>query len=185
MPHSIILAVLFASQGAVPSYWGDLTPGPFQVGVTQRWVVDSTRRLPDGGPDLPYRPVLLNLWYPTAEGRGAPFPYHDYFDGAIRAAGASPGLSAYAPRLVAYQRDIAWRELAGAPRDETPPRLRARIEAFLRAPSAAYRDAALPQGTIPVVVYTQGSQSSMDDNVVLCEYLASRGYLVVVQSIPS
>lgn len=37
---------------------------------------------------------------------------------------------------------------------------------------------------LPVVVYTQGARGSMDDNVVLCEFLASRGYLVIGSAFP-
>jgi len=43
----------------------------------------------------------------------------------------------------------------------------------------AYRNAPLAAGTFPVVVYAPGANGPSFENDVLCEYLASHGYLVV------
>ncbi len=182
---SLLPSLLFAVQViSGPGYWDGLTPGTHTVGFSQRWVIDSTRRLPYGQQyGLTYRPVLLNVWYPTTAAAGTRMPYDDYFAGALRVARGSPA-AAYASALVDVERRIAWRELAKTPRDSTPPELRQRIESLFAARSLAIRDAPFPEGAFPVVVYTQGAQSSMDDNVVLCEYLASRGYIVIGSAFP-
>lgn len=179
------LLFLLATQATpTPPYWAALKPGPHPVGFSQQWIMDSTRRLPQGERyGLRLRPVLLNLWYPASRPGGRPMPYGDYFDGAIRAADRVGGLARYAEALVGFERRVAWEELARAEPDSTPPDLRARLERFLNGPTFAFRDAA-PAPAVGVVVYTQGSRSSMDDNVVLCEYLASRGYLVVGSAYP-
>lgn len=170
----------------VPDYWGEVKPGPYRVGFTQRWIIDSTRRLPR--PDkyrLRYRPVLLNVWYPAATASARqPFVYDDYFEGAVRAARGNGALVPYAQAIVDYQRSIAWHELAGTPRDSTPSDLTGRIEQLFRSPTHAVRDAPRRSGVLPVVVYTQGARGSMDDNVVLCEFLSSRGYLVIGSAFP-
>lgn len=179
-----LLAILAVQAPPAPDYWGELRPGPHAVGFTQHWVLDSTRVLPDGGTyGLRFRPILMNLWYPAEPGTAAAMmPYSDLFDGAVRA--AAPELASYAAELVEFERTIAWRELAKASPDSTSPELRTRIERLLEGSTAAIRDAAYQPGPWPVVVYTQGSQSSMDDNLVLCEFLASHGFLVVGSAYP-
>ncbi|HWA15810.1 MAG TPA: hypothetical protein VG817_05215 [Gemmatimonadales bacterium] len=181
----VTLAVLGWLWGSpAPSYWGTLRPGPHPVGFTQLWVTDSTRRLPGGSKfGLTHRPVLLNIWYPARPARAAAMPYDDYFQGAIRVARA-PGLRRYASELMAYQRATAWRELARAERDSTEPTLARRIEALFRNPAYARRD--LPRAELNgnIIVYTSGAGSSMDDNVVLCEYYASLGFTVVGSAFP-
>lgn len=187
MLQNVVALLMLATlrPALAPSYWGGLTPGPRAVGFTQRWVVDSTRRLSLGETHgLRMRPVLLNLWYPVTRASGSQMPYSDYFEGALRAAATDSALADYARALISYSREVAWRELAGAIRASTPAPLRERIDSLFRARSVAYRDAPLPSGTLPVVVYTQGTQSSLDDNVVLCEYLASLGYLVIGSAFP-
>lgn len=183
----ILSALAIALQLAAPRDLTSWLPrGPEPVGFSQRWLVDSSRRLPQGQRyGLRHRPVLMNLWYPRARAGGVAMAYGDYFAGAGRAA-ARTGLDAYAKDLLAYQRDIAWRELAGGTaRDSTPPALRARLDALFATSTAAVRDAPRRAGRLPVVVYTQGAGSSYDDNVLLCEYLASRGYLVVGSAYPA
>ena len=179
------LAALIALQATVPRYWGDLKPGPHPVGFTQFWITDSTRRLPKGQEfGLTHRPVLVNLWYPArATSRGA-MRYDDYFQGAIRAARGS-GFERYASALIRYQRNTAWRELARVERDSTDPALSARVEALFRTNALARRDEPRARLNSKVIVYTGGSGSSMEDNVVLCEYLASLGYTVVGSAFPS
>jgi pimeloyl-ACP methyl ester carboxylesterase len=184
MPAALFLFLTSMQALPAPSYWGGLTPGPHPVGFTQRWVVDSTRRLPGDNLGQRFRPVLLNLWYPASRVAGEPMPYDDYFEGAIQASAKDAGLSEYAKAVIAYNRDVAWRELARASPDSTPNPLRQRILDLYQTRSAAYRNAGMPSGDLTVVVYTQGSGSSLDDNVVLCEYLASQGYLVIGSAFP-
>lgn len=182
---AVLIATISLWNSPVPAYWGAITPGPHPVGFTQLWVTDSTRRLPNGAMyGLSHRPVLLNIWYPARQEGQVPMPYDDYFQGAIRAA-RGPGLKRYATALIAYQRNTAWRELAQSERDSTEPVLASRIEALFR--KAAYAQRNLPRATPTgnVIVYTSGAGSSMDDNVVLCEYFASLGYTVIGSAFPA
>lgn len=194
---STALALLLVSADAlaqtptVPTYWGSLTPGAHPVGFRQAWVIDSTRRVPAGPVVSPrFRAILLNLWYPaTASASRTPrMPYKDYFDGPERVASAAVSraragmpstLIPYARAVAEHSRRIATEEMAGGERGEIEESLRQRLDQFLESATAARRDAPMLPGRLPVVVYVQGSGSSFDDNVALCEYLASRGYLVL------
>lgn len=181
-----ILSLLQSPPAQVPAYWGSLTPGAHGVGFRQYWVIDSTRRLPPGPVAGPaFRPVLVNVWYPSSARSGAPMPYRDYLDGAVRAASEVPGLSSYARLLVEFERGIVTEELAGAPPDSLAPERRRALEQFLGAPTAARRDAPMASGAFPIVIYFQGARSSYEDNVALCEYLASRGYVVLGSAYPA
>ena len=179
---SLVLLQLLAT---TPGPLGTVTPGPHAVGFSQRWLIDSTRRLPGGKSEWPaYRPVLLNLWYPTDTRRGATMRYRDYFDGAERAATPGTKLAAYAKALIDYQRGVAVSELVSAPRDSLPPAVRARLDALFNGSTTVRRDAPRKRGEWPVVFYQSGAGSSYDDNIVLIELLASHGYLVVGSAFP-
>lgn len=182
----IALATALALQATpVPAYWGDLKPGPHPVGFTQTWIIDSTRRLPAGERyGLKYRPILMNIWYPARKANKYPQKYGVYFAMA-QVATRNYEVRAYANALIRYQWETAWYELAKAERDSTEPVLAGRINALLSGNSFSYRDAKRGALSGRVIVYTSGSGSSMDDNVVLCEYLASHGYTVLGSAFPS
>lgn len=185
LPTIALLLQSAVSTPPPPDYWGSLSPGPHSVGFTQRWVIDSTRRLAGDTTGLGFRPVLLNLWYPARASARARMPYRDYFAGARRAAGGNGALRRYADALVQHHEGVARSELLGGVPDSLLPAAGREVDALFSAPAAAQRDARRIGGTLPVVVYTGGAGSSYDDNVLLCEYLASRGYLVVGSAYPS
>ncbi len=155
------------------------------VGFTQRWVVDSSRRLPDGEKyGLRYRPVLVNIWYPAVATNAVAMRRGDYVAQIAEAPGAR-GFRVYAESLAAYQQRVSWSELAGSDRADATPELRSAVDAFLAAPTGAARDVPWRRDAARVVVYAQGSGASLDDNVALCELLASQGYIVVGGAFPS
>ncbi|MBL0937892.1 MAG: hypothetical protein IBJ03_03295 [Gemmatimonadaceae bacterium] len=159
--------------------------GPYQVGFTQRWIVDSTRtyryadasgRVLSDGP----RPIAMNVWYP-ATGGGTPLRHGDYFDGAIPAGAKLPSVfGAITRALAVHHRRTATIELTRVQNvDSLDAAHRAAVDAFLEAPVAARRDARRAIGRFPLVIYISGAGASWDDNAALCERLASLGYVVV------
>ncbi len=181
-----LLAAAALAVQSTPVYWGHLQPGPHAVGFRQRWVIDSTRILPKGEAyGLRYRPIVMNLWFPAASTSRQPLRYIEYLDGAVTAAGRQATLRGYATALLAYQRATSWSEMAGSPEDSTAPELASRIRLLHASPTLAVRDARRLAGPRPVIFYTSGSGSSMDENVALCEYLASHGYIVIGSAFPN
>ena len=55
----------------------------------------------------------------------------------------------------------------------------ARFDAFLATPTACTRDAPVHGADHPLVLYHSGAGSSFEDDAVLCEFLASHGYVVI------
>jgi pimeloyl-ACP methyl ester carboxylesterase len=159
-----------AAQGS--PLWGELEPGPFQVGFRTLYARDSTRPwLPvETGPDAvegrPARPVRISIWYPAVPAPAArPMMYRDYVE-----------LPAPPPGFEALDRALAARNLAALRQMVRAPDALATLFA---TPTAAYRDAPPRPGRYALVVYLSGlNESGQHANHVLAEYLASRGIVV-------
>jgi|GEM_PF-1945550 len=157
--------------------WGNLKPGEFGTGFHSRWIFDSSRtyhyRFSDGsdyGQGRTPRPILVNEWYPSAAKNGThPMAESVYLD--LDPGDGSP-LGPFARELRRINEDIISGDVAEKPN-------RPALEAFLKTPMAAERDAAAAPGKFPVVIYIQGYGSSLQDNTGLCEFLASHGYIVL------
>ena len=58
------------------------------------------------------------------------------------------------------------------------------LDRFWDTPTASLRDAPPIDARFPLVLYHSGFGSSFEDNAVLCEYLASHGFVVVGSAFP-
>jgi dienelactone hydrolase len=171
-----LLAVLVApcggqSKDAPSPLWGGLDPGPYGVGFRVIHAMDRSRTW-DPNPDSSARegfgrPVRISLWYPAPpKGVGSGMRYQEYVHVV------SPGFSFARLDSLLEARNIESLTgiFAGTVRDY--PRL-------LRLATAAHRDVHPAVGRFPLVVYSQGWNSGLqNDNTVLAEYLASHGYVV-------
>ena len=155
--------------GAFP-LWGTLERGPHQIGFRVIEAQDDSRswrpeRAPDGGAVAggSGRPVRISIWYP-AERRGRRMTYADY----VRVPGTGPFRDLNAV-LARRETNLLQRIMRGQG-----------AEALLRTPMAASSGAAPARGRFPLVGYTAGLNEYLQHgNFVLCEYLASHGYVVV------
>lgn len=163
-----------AAAAQTPAIWGDLAPGPQPVGFRVLYRLDSSRTWlprPDSTPGEFVRPIRVSIWYPAANAAsGSSMRYRDYIHFT------SP--NAYFARLehMLEARDTSgWRiAFKGAEN---------RYVDLLSLPVLARRDAAPATGKFPIVMYSEGwNSSSQHDNAVLAEFLASHGY--VVASVP-
>lgn len=171
------LALLIAGgAGALPAQAVGFTlpAGPYAVGFEARDLVDRTRTYRatvtvSGAPETRERgrPVQTSIWYPAAPTGRAPMRYADYFALAARQEGALDG-AALARAIAAYRR--LWLAEGITP---------GRMDSVLQAPVAARRNVAPARGRFPVVVYNAGGGQPSWDNSVLCEFLASHGYVVI------
>jgi len=170
-----------AGPPAPPTAPAMLPPGPHAVGFRATWTFDATRPyrtafdggVTYGGATGAPRPILVNVWYPALPG-GRPTNRAAYLQPPDR-----PEVHALATALAAYERAIVVEETLGSEEPALSPELQQRFAAYLAAPLTAVRDAPPAPGRFPVLVYHAGAGSSYDDNVELCEYLASHGYVVL------
>jgi len=172
---SAILTLLFSANAPAqtPELWGNLLPGPFAVGFGTVEKYDYSRTF---RPEKDYfgnrlegekaRPIQLCYWYPaqTDDSRtrmlygeyAFPYPNDASFFNLLsnlqnRELGVLFPFMGNNQALVQNSMDI---ELYGM------------------------RDAAPVEGSFPLVLYHGGRRGSYSQNVVMCEYLASHGFIV-------
>jgi dienelactone hydrolase len=174
---------------AVPAYgqekvlWGSLRPGPYAVGFHSQYELDSTRaydpdypKTPGAAPVKKPRPIFIAYWYPASAPQNSRMAYGEYLD----AYQPGPAVADFAQRLSAYNREVTCAALAQQdPEVELAPAEEAACDAFLSTRTFAARDARPAAGRYPVIVYHAGLNGSYEDNSVLCEFLASHGYVVL------
>jgi dienelactone hydrolase len=180
----LAVVVLGASaRGAGPPGWGTLTPGPFTVGFRSSWRLDPSRaynRVFDDKTTYASgkspRPILINMWYPAEPAKNLePMPHRGYL--AIQS--SEPQFAKIASELIGYEQDVVCTEVMRKPKQELTGAERRSLEGLWNAVTAAYRNAPAVERRFPLVIYHSGGGSSFEENAVLCEFLASHGYVVL------
>lgn len=126
--------------------------GPYAIGTTDIYLVDSERQETFTPEPSDHREVALRVWYPAeVPEEGRPVSYMEYAQEKKRA-------------------------LSG----KTPLPLSA-FDELARVESHSYRDASLPIGQerFPILIFSHGYAAGMNQSTVLMEELASHGYVVV------
>jgi dienelactone hydrolase len=147
---------------AAATLWGGLEPGPHGVGFEQIESLDYSRPFQAEG-EHRARPITMSIWYPAASvetSETTPLKFGRYVDGA-------DGRESFRTRLATYGSSLSESELEALLSSETP--------AMEKAPRA--------DGPFPLLLFGTGLTGPFYLNTVLCEYLASHGYIVV--AIPS
>src|SRR5262245_51368756 len=167
---SILMLGSLAPASPFPQ-WGSLKPGPYQVGFRLINTFDNSRTYwprtdffgsPTGSPSS--RPVQIWIWYPARAALNAGhMAYRDYIDLGAGAPDKEKG--------EAKKKFMAAPIAAGADRS--------RLEALMRTRTAALAGARPAAGSFPLVVLGQGiGFESPITHTIICEYLASHGYIV-------
>ena len=178
-----VVVVGASARGAGPPGWGVLTAGPFTVGFKSSWRLDSSRaynRVFDDKTTYASgkspRPILINMWYPAEPANDLkPMPHRGYLD--IRS--AEPRFSKLADELIGYEQDVVRWQVTGKRKQELTGVERQLLDESGNAATAAIRNAPPVERRFPLVIYHSGGGSSFEDNAVLCEFLASHGYVVL------
>lgn len=162
--------------------WGELQPGPYAVGFRSLYQLDPARWY---DPEYPLdanaprakkpRPIFIAYWYPARDFSARRLLFSDYLD----AHSPAPAVAEFAQRLAAYNHDVACAEIAAKDSEDLTPEERAACNRLLTIKTFAARNVHPAAGRFPVVVYHAGLGGSYEDNAVLCEYLASHGYVVL------
>jgi dienelactone hydrolase len=171
---ALLLLAASATAGAADTFTFSNAPGPYPVGVQVKAQYDYSRvylpafDLVTGQPETRERarPIQAITWYP-ARAKGKPLTWRDYV--ATVPTEDAPYLSA-AEVQRAVEADVAGSMAGLAP---------AIAHQVLAQPMWASKDAAAASGKFPVVIYAPGHSGPATENVDLCEYLASHGYIVI------
>jgi tetratricopeptide (TPR) repeat protein len=167
-----ILAVPTLAQ--TPPVWGNLEPGPFTVGFSTIEHYDYSRTLLPakdyfGEPieGVTARPIQACYWYPSAPATDpTPMVYGEY---------AFP-----------YPENADFFDLLGTLQNQELGTLfffmdnnQGLVLNSMNTEFYAVRDATQAEGSFPLIVYHHDARSGFGQNAVMCEYLASHGYVVV------
>ncbi len=141
-----------------------LDHGTYNIGFKQYQKADASRtytRVFDWTNNTISRPILISIWYPSNETTTQKTTILSY--------------------LEIFKNEQEWEHL---PNDQLLNWFRYPInsshnEAMLQKNTNAFVESAIADGTFPVVVYAPSYEASSIENFVLCEYLASHGYIVI------
>jgi len=178
----LVIVVPGLASAQSPPLWGKLSPGSYGVGFRTVWQLDYSRRYNTTFNDKTTyatgkapRPILINIWYPAkAAGNSKTMRHRDYLD--VRS--AEPSLAKFSGALADYELGIYTQEFQDKPGKNPLDRGMRFLDELLNTPTPCVRDAAAAEGQFPLVIYHSGAGSTFDDNSVLCEFLASHGYVV-------
>jgi len=166
----LIVLVVAGNSQAAPQIAGPTglipEPGPYAVGVRIVQQYDYSRVLDTPvdafgkeGNAAPGRPIQTLVWYPAKRAGAAPMQVADYFE--VSLSGVDFKMSG---ADTAKQR-ARW---MSSPQ-----------KSLFSAKTLAMRDATPVDGKFPVVIYAPGYAGVAHENMDLCEYLASHGYVVI------
>jgi tetratricopeptide (TPR) repeat protein len=168
--------------------WGSLKPGPQAVGYRSFLRLDHTRQYdPELVTDLTKlpahrpRPILVCVWYPARKTDAAPIEYRRYLD--VPAGDAA--IAAFVKRLSRHVVNVVSEETVGKEPAHRTPAETAAFERLLATKTFAVKDAPPAEGRFPVVLHHPGLGGVPDDSSVLCELLASHGYVVLSSAYPN
>jgi Dipeptidyl aminopeptidases/acylaminoacyl-peptidases len=149
--------------------------GAHAVGFQSFWAHDASRTWrPAVDPSRRFvaasalRPVRINVWYPAASNSRVPMKFGDYVGSA-----RTPGFADDEARVRSDDLGGEGRGLRGLFKTQ------AAFKELMATPTLAHRDAPLEKGKFPIIVYSLGQGDYTQENTPLCEYLASRGFVVV------
>jgi dienelactone hydrolase len=165
----IVLVVAVHAQAAVQTAGApDMLPpaGPYAVGLRVVQQYDYSRVLEasvdafgKAGNVGPGRPIQTLVWYPAKRTNAAPMQVADYFQVSLN------GVDFNVPNADMAKQRAGW---MSSPQ-----------KALFGATTLAVRDAPVVDGKFPVVIYAPGYAGVAHENLDLCEYLASHGYVVI------
>ena len=153
---TLLIAGLYSHAEEVV-FWGRLPAGPFAPGFRLIEAADASRSFPGRSGESPVPRLLrLYVWYPAQQSPGVRLRLDDYVRMAL-----DDFRTAILPVPLAKGLE------AGA------------LKGLLDAPAGAVRDAEPGPGRFPLLVLGQGLYyESPLSHFVLCEFLASHGYVV-------
>jgi hypothetical protein len=150
----------------------------YAAGRENQLVHWQRRRLLEGAPppDKAPRPILINVWYPAGKvGDAKRMPHRDY----LNIFSDEPRLDKFSTKLAEFNRTVIATEVMGKPPKELTDPEKRLLDHLLDTPTACVRNATPAEGKFPLVIYHSGHGSSFEDNSVLCEFLASHGFIVL------
>jgi hypothetical protein len=171
-----------------PLLWGSLRPGPHAVGYRSLFQLDHTRQYdpelvtdPAKPPAHRPRPILVCVWYPAPKTDAKPMEYRQY----LNVPAGDAVIATFVKRLSRHVVNVVSDTVVGKEPANRTPAETAAFERLLATRTFAVKDAPPAEGRFPVVLHHPGLGGVPDDSSVLCELLASHGYVVLCSAYPN
>ncbi len=144
--------------------------GDYSVGFKDERITDYSRAYEDG-----YRSIQLFVWYPAKESSVKALQYEQYFM-INNPKGKLPDSNSPSSNVDT----LVQREINGLKKSV---KVDIKFSKYKALKTIAKPEAPILEGNYPLILFAPGGNTSSHLNSVICEYLASHGYIVV--SIPS
>jgi len=173
---NICLTLLICSVSGISCIASDLEYGPFNVGFKSYKTYDDTRPYLLGE-DTISRPLLIHLWYPSkGKIEGGTFDFKHYID--LIAVRENYGILKSEIHKNSFNYVNAYSDFAkrGLGLDTS-----VHTRQILDAPVYARSGLSLQQNgpEFPLLIYAPSNSKSSVQNHMICEYLASHGYMIL------
>ncbi len=179
---SVLLACTLLNQAVAQTktFYPLLEKGKYDVGYKTSIDFDFSRtynlRFPDDTSSRRHdpRPIITNIWYPATPTKNAKsMLYGDY----IKIQNANTELKTFIKRVEDYNsKNSSFYMFYKKDLDED---MKMKFARQMNIPIHVFKDATPANGKFPLVIYHAGLGGTLNDNTVLCEYLASHGFVVV------
>ena len=175
-------------------FWGELTPGGYNIGFHSFIVSDYSRRYVYPAKqsleprNIP-RPIPIQVWYPTRVKQQANigftgeavFPYMPYGE-YLKTNAGKEHLKDFVEQLNRFTLNACCEEEMGSQIADLSPEEVNSFQHFLQLPTACIADAPLLDKPFPLLVYHAGLCGCVVDNPILLEFITSHGYIVATSS---
>lgn len=155
--------------------------GPYNVGFKYQCIFDEGRFYQTYHPNqqTTLRPIPLNIWYPAQKTEvKSRMLYEDYWDFQSK----DSVLTTFHQRLKNYNIEKAHLYFTGKEAANRTEEDEQYFQRLRQSRVMSTRDAPKIEQAFPMIVYHQGLDAHIEDNVLMLEYLASWGYVIVSSS---
>lgn len=161
--------------------WDNIKPGIYHVGFKRIYSLDSSRTyalrfLPKINEDtaLYHRPMVINIWYPTNDSTSECMNYEEYYNFNTQDTLWHNFLIRVKEFNIQVTKDNSFTKPKGKNIDQLML-----FNTLLKTPTSIHKNATHTIHKHPLILYYPGMGGTVEESSLLCEYLASHGYVVI------
>lgn len=166
----VFVSCFLISEGQSSPFWGELKPGKYPIGFKVIQKYDSSRQFvleKQQDTVLINRPMQLCFWFPAQKVMGSKkMQCRNYFQLQFNEEDFTQVLSIDSQ----WEAFLEWLGRYGASQAD--------ILRMMNSETGAFQNVAPKKGAFPLIIFVQGGGRPAHSAFILCEYLASHGFVV-------
>ncbi len=174
----LILFTINYTNAQQSSYWGQLTPGQFNVGYQDTIIFNKVQSYSLGN-YKGSKPFFISMWFPLQSKVGSKINYNEYltFDAHKEITNLIDSIqqlqyNSFISSAVTYNLDLWENEELSEEKQEL-------ATSILNEPLNVFKTNRFPLDSFPTIVYHHGNGGISFENSLLFEFLASYGYVII------